>query len=250
MSFSPFRIKVLALALLVNAQTSALAQEPRDTELRESVVSIDITLADLYSRSETRPLIVTVFRPPGDGVHPVLIFNHGRPAIGSKFKEMGRQRFHSVARFFTAQGFVVMVPTRVGYGQTHSSFDPEYAGPCLTQQLKSREEAVSRQVMATLEFARTQDYVDGKPLIVAGLSVGGFTAITVANRAPEGLVGARESLSNLKTLKATGTPGFSATSMLGFRKSWIFKNITDTNYPQRACADAATIWFCATLGYR
>jgi dienelactone hydrolase len=182
---------VLFLSIMIGAHSLVSAQEQLDNELRESVVKIDVTLTDLYSRTETKPLVITVFRPTGEGRHPLVIFNHGRPATESQFKEMGRQRFHSVSRFFAAQGFVVMVPTRVGYGETRSAFDPEgYGNSCANVQLRAREEAVHRQVMATLEFAKKQDYVDASKWLVAGQSVGGFTSITVANRAPDNLLGA------------------------------------------------------------
>ena len=182
---------VFFISMMIGTHSIVMAQEQIDAELRESVAKIDVTLTDLYSRTETKPLVITVFRPIGEGRHPLIIINHGRPATESQFKEMGRQRFHSVSRFFAAQGFVVMVPTRVGYGETHSAFDPEgYGNSCANVQLKAREEAVYRQVMATLEFAKKQDYVDASKWLVAGQSVGGFTSITVANRAPDNLLGA------------------------------------------------------------
>lgn len=44
--------------------------------------------------------------------------------------------------------------------------------------------------MATYEFSKGLGYVDASSWVVAGQSAGGFTAVTVARNAPEGLVGA------------------------------------------------------------
>jgi dienelactone hydrolase len=170
---------------------TAQAQDVLDAELRESVARVEVRLTDFYGRSETRPLVITTFRPPGAGRHPLVVFNHGRPAGLTQLREMGRQRYLAVARFFAAQGFVVMVPTRVGYGETADGFDPDaYGGSCARVDLRSREESLRQQVLATLEYAKSQWFVDASNWLVAGHSVGGFTAITVANRPPPGLLGA------------------------------------------------------------
>jgi hypothetical protein len=41
-----------------------------------------------------------------------------------------RFRYEQQARYFVGKGFVVMVPTRVGYGETYDGFDPETSGGC------------------------------------------------------------------------------------------------------------------------
>lgn len=182
-------LKVLLMLTAGLAGTAPLAQEALNAELREQIVKVDVTLSDLYSRSETRPLVITIFRPPGEGKFPLLILNHGR-AVDSKRHLQGRQRYLSQARWFVERGFVVMVPTRVGYGETFSNFDPEDSGRCQQVRLEKRDEALLTQTLATYEFAKKQDFVDTTKWVVAGQSVGGYAAITVARRAPEGLVGA------------------------------------------------------------
>lgn len=47
-------------------------------DMREEVVRTDVTVTDMYGRQETRPMPITVFRPAGEGRHPLVVFNHGR----------------------------------------------------------------------------------------------------------------------------------------------------------------------------
>jgi hypothetical protein len=60
---------------------------------------------------------------------PFLVLNHGRPANAAAFAAMPRQRYPANAQYFVAQGFVVFIPTWVGYGPTGGD-DVEYSGPC------------------------------------------------------------------------------------------------------------------------
>jgi hypothetical protein len=48
---------------------------------------------------------------------PYLVLNHGRPANGN-LAGMQRQRYSDNSRYFVSLGFVVLVPTRVGYGES------------------------------------------------------------------------------------------------------------------------------------
>lgn len=179
---------LLVLSCLVTFSNLSFSQEPLDAELRETISSVDVQVTDLFARTETKPLLITTFRPKGEGKFPLLVFNHGRNS--DTMQSLPRQRFLSVVRFFVAQGFVVVVPTRVGYGDK-TGFDPEYIGTCQGgYRLAHKEEAVYRQVIAARDFAKTLDFVDASKWVVAGLSVGGYTSVTVANRAPDGLVAA------------------------------------------------------------
>jgi dienelactone hydrolase len=183
-------IKVLALLIaLFSCGVSAQSQEQLDRELRESIVRVDATVSDFFSRSETKPVVITIFRPPGEGKFPLVILNHGRAVEATRHLQ-GRQRFSLQARWFVERGFVVMVPTRIGYGETFSSFDPEFVDACRAVRLEKKDEALYRQIMAVYDYAKTQDYVETSRWLIAGQSLGGYTTVTIARRAPEGLVGA------------------------------------------------------------
>jgi dienelactone hydrolase len=183
----------MAAALLtVFFYSSASAQmlEQLDQELRESIARVDVAVTDLFSRTETKPVVMTIFRPPGEGKFPLLILNHGR-AVEAKRHLQGRQRFTTQARWFVERGFVVMVPTRIGYGETYTPFDPEYVGACRQNPtLDRKDEALYRQIMAAYDYAKRLDYVDASRWLIAGVSLGGYASVVIARRAPDGLLGA------------------------------------------------------------
>ena len=177
------------------AQTQATAGEPAASappvarDLHEEMQRISVTVKDLYGREETKQIPVTIFRPDGDGPFPLVIMNHGR-APTDKRATQGRQRFEPFSRYMVGKGFVVLLPTRVGYADTFGDFDPESTGSCASARLEPQAQAASDQVLATLAFAKTLPYVDTSRWIVAGQSVGGLTTIATDARHPPGLVGA------------------------------------------------------------
>lgn len=177
-------------AALVQAQTPAAApaEPPLAADLREEVRHVPVRVKDLYGREESRDIPVTVFRPRGAGPFPLVIFNHGR-AVSAKRAQQGRQRYEHIARYLTHKGFVVLVPTRVGYGETYGDFDPESSGACNAPRLEPMAKAASDQVLATWAWARSLPEVDTSRWLVMGQSVGGLTAVATVARQPEGLLG-------------------------------------------------------------
>ena len=172
---------LLALGAPASAQTPA--PEVWAQDMREAVQRTPVTVADMFGREETRQLPITVFRPAGDGPHPLVVFNHGR-AVAGKRATQGRARYEHAVRYLVGKGFVVMVPTRIGYWETYGDFDPEQSGTCRQRNLAPVHRAVSEQVLATVAHARTLAYVDASRWIVAGQSVGGLTALATVSRQP------------------------------------------------------------------
>lgn len=182
-----------AALLLALAAAAVPAQPlPEDrlaVDLREEVRRIDVTVKDMYGREETRSIALTLFRPPGPGPFPLAVFSHGR-GPNERRAEQGRQRFETQARWLVAKGFAVVVPTRVGYGDTYGEFDPEDSGPCSAKRYEPMARAASDQVLAALAHARAQPDIDATRWIKLGVSVGGLTTLAVASRNPPGLVAA------------------------------------------------------------
>ncbi len=148
---------------------------------------IAVTVKDMYGRQETRSIPVTIYRPTGQGPFPLLVFNHGR-AVSEKRANQGRSRPEHLARYLVAKGFVVMAPTRVGYADTYSDFDPEDQGGCKTMRLDPMSIAATDQVLATVDYAKSLAYVDATRWIVAGQSVGGLATVVTVGRNPPGLL--------------------------------------------------------------
>jgi dienelactone hydrolase len=178
-----------ALALLWATAAVAQTEAPPFRDLREETRQISVTVKDLYSRQETREIPVTIFRPKGDGPFPLVVMNHGR-AVSDKRAAQGVQRFEHLSRYLVGKGFVVMLPTRVGYAQTYGDFDPEASGDCRSLRVEPMATAASDQVLATVEFAKTLPFVDATRWLVMGQSVGGLTAVATVGRQPAGLIGA------------------------------------------------------------
>jgi len=181
---------LLSLAVLpLWAQTPPEAL-PVARDLHEQVFRIPVSVQDLYRRREQRQIPVTVFKPAGDGPFPMVVLNHGRATSAEKMAQPSRFRFEQQARYFVGKGFVVMVPTRVGYGETFDGFDPETNGGCTQPRIEPMSLAASDQVLAVVEFARSLPFVDAARWWVMGQSVGGLTTVATTWRNPPGLQGA------------------------------------------------------------
>jgi dienelactone hydrolase len=174
----------LSCGLWAQDDKSSTAAEVLAKDMREEILSIEVTVKDMFRRQETMPVPITVYRPTGDGPFPLVVFHHGR-ASEAKRATQGRYRPESLARYFVAKGFAVLVPNRIGYWKTYGTFDPEYSG---CGPIDAMSMAASDQVLATVEVAKTLPYVDANRWLVAGASVGGVTTVATVGRAPEGLV--------------------------------------------------------------
>ena len=194
------RLSCVVLCLAV-AACPALAQEtatanawspslerPPAVDLREELQKVSVTVKDMYGRTETREIPVTIYRPDDDARHPLVIFNHGR-ATAARRAMQGRSRPEQQARWLVKNGFVVMAPTRLGFADTYGGFDPEFSGGCHDRRVEAMHQAEVDQVLATVEMARTLPYVDASRWVVMGLSYGGQAPVATVAANPPGLVG-------------------------------------------------------------
>lgn len=183
------------LAGLAHAQTepAPTGRAPSDrlplaVDLQERIEQVSVTVKDRNGREQTRAIPVTVYRPPGEGPFPLVVFNHGRAVDRST---QGRSRPEHLARYLVHKGLVVMAPTRLGYGDTYGTFDPEDSGPCERKDHAPAAQAAADQVLATVAFARQHlPFVDAGRWVVMGASMGGNTTLATVRRRPDGLVGA------------------------------------------------------------
>ena len=192
MTLNPSRWNPL-LCLLCAGWGSVSAQTPEAPslakDLSEEIHRIEVTVKDMYNRTETRKIPLTVFKPPGEGPFPLVILNHGRAASPEKRAQPLRFRFEPQARYLVGKGLTVIVPTRVGYGEAFGNFDPETNGSCALSQIEPMSVAASDQVIAAHDFAKNLKYVDTSRWWVMGQSVGGLTAVATVWRNPPGLQG-------------------------------------------------------------
>lgn len=155
----------------------------------EEVIDVPVSVKTMFGQEVSQSIKVTVFRDDEREKAPYLVLNHGRPASERDFAAMKRQRYSGNSRYFVSLGFVVIVPTRVGYGDS-GGVDVEYSGKCSNKSFGPAYAAAADQTAAVLEAARSLGYVDLSKGIVTGQSFGGTTAITLSTKNLPGLIGA------------------------------------------------------------
>lgn len=162
-------------------------------------------LASIYTRTVERlptpwrdedgalqTLEMVVYRPPGEGPFPTLIFNHGSTGSGDK-PEWFKFTWTSpeVARYFTERGWQVLFPQRRGRGKSGGLYDEGfnfdraagYSGePDIA--VAGFDRAVSDLDVVTAQVLTRPD-VDQKRLIIGGVSRGGILAVAYAGMRPE-----------------------------------------------------------------
>jgi dienelactone hydrolase len=155
------------------AAAPALATDLRETieRLRAKVDGPNGPMAGEFT--------LTHFRPPGDGPFPLVVLNHGRAPAGKR-REPSRIRYLDFVRYWIRRGFAVMVPTRMGYGDSTPGIDPEAAGACSRPDYVRVVRVMAQQTSAVLDFARAQPWVNGDRIVLAGGSYGGIATIAGA----------------------------------------------------------------------
>lgn len=179
----------ISLSLFTLTAGSAQAQAQQlAADLHESVVTLDVAVKDFYGREETGKVVVTLFKPDGDGPFPIVVINHGRSPTNRS--DPPRFRYTKQARFFVERGFAVFEPTRIGYGAQATQFDPEDSGSCNRKNYAPMAVAASKEILAALDYAKQQSYVDPQRVLLVGQSVGGYSTVATAAQNPAGLIGA------------------------------------------------------------
>jgi dienelactone hydrolase len=160
-----------------------------DAALLEEVFEVPVTVRTIYDQVSTQNIQVTSWRDDTRAKAPFLILNHGRPASAANFAKMGRQRYSENSQYFVSLGFVVLIPTRVGYGPSGGQ-DVEYSGTCQGKMYEPAFNAAATQTLAVLDHAKTLPYVDVGRGVIVGQSFGGGTAVALASMNPPGVVAA------------------------------------------------------------
>jgi dienelactone hydrolase len=118
-----------------------------------------------------------LYRPEGDGPLPAVVYNHG--------SRIGRERqavpFEHIGRLLTGAGYVVLVSERRGYGRSDGATWPEDVGKSRGRTVARLEEETD-DVLAAIDFLRTQAFVDARRLGVMGWSFGGIVTMFAVSR--------------------------------------------------------------------
>ena len=141
-------------------------------------------------------MVAQVFRPPGDGPFPVVVFSHGRAPAAVDRARLKVGISNAQLRYWLARGDAVVAPIRPGYGSTGGG-DPENSGARFddlgrcktTPDFRRTAVAGERTVEATLAWLRSQPWADVHHVLLAGQSVGGLTTVAAGSQHLDGVVG-------------------------------------------------------------
>jgi dienelactone hydrolase len=163
-------MRLLSAIALLLATTTAFADGPTPTEM--------------FIRGKEGKLQAYLWRPAGKGPFPALVYNHGSekdPIAGTE---------SDIGAYFVSNGYVVLFPVRRGAGKSEGTYwrDQVQKRPQAERQQAAIAALASENddVVAAIEWLRSQPFVDGKSISVAGCSFGGIHTLLTAAR-PLGL---------------------------------------------------------------
>jgi dienelactone hydrolase len=148
----------------------------------EEQISVPVTVKNMYRKEISESVVVTLFYDSdAPKPMPIYIFGHGREIEHVDRMKMGRVRYSANSSWFARLGFMVAVPTRIGYGVTGGD-DVEDSGDCNRKVYTPGYEAATDQTIAVLEVLKKRPDVTGDRTVIMGQSYGGTSAISVAAR--------------------------------------------------------------------
>jgi len=182
---------LMSVPPLLHAQPTAEDAPPPSTlaaDMFETVTKLPVTVKDMYGKSIDGQMVLTHFKPPGDGPFPAVIMNHGRDS--NQRANPSRYRYSDVARYWLRRGVAVFVPSRLGYGDSGMEQDPEFTGECNSKNFDAAAAVTNVQTLATVEFAIKQPWVNPSKVILMGQSMGGFaTVVAMGTKHPSVIAG-------------------------------------------------------------
>jgi dienelactone hydrolase len=124
-----------------------------------------------------------VYKPPGNGPFPAIVWNHGAEKTPSARPELGL--------FCTQHGYAFFVPVRHG----HNPSPGEYFGDTLQDYIASGEDRAAIQkkivalaeesnedVVAALSWLKQQSYINPTAVVVGGVAYGALQSLLAAER--------------------------------------------------------------------
>lgn len=146
----------------------------------EEALRVPVRFTTLRGEPVEQPVEVLFYRDDArTGPAPLVVISHGRSPDAKARQALGRASYPKVVPFFLERGFVVAVPTRVGYGRTGGP-DLEDSGPCDHRDFAPAYDAAARQVQAVVEHLRGRPDVRPDQTLLVGQSFGGVTTLSLA----------------------------------------------------------------------
>jgi dienelactone hydrolase len=140
---------------------------------------------------ETVRLATITYKPAGSGPFPTLIFHHGSTGRGTDPSIFARPYDpRTLANWFTARGWAVVLPSRRGRGGSDGRYDEGFAldpargYTCEAPLSIAGAERALRDIDAVTPAILAQPFVDRSRVVVGGQSRGGILSIAWSGRQP------------------------------------------------------------------
>jgi dienelactone hydrolase len=157
----------------------------------EEIIEVPVSVINnnfINSPKFEQKITVTIFRDDTKKSSPYILVNHGRSGNDRAREMYGRVNDKMLSEYAVKSGFVVIIPTRMGYGISGGP-DAEYTGVCGSRNYKNGVQAVIDQSKQVLSYVFNLGYVDKKG-IVLGQSFGGLASIALSTQDIPGIVAA------------------------------------------------------------
>ena len=175
--------KLFLLAAMLLPSMAALAA-PREEQL-----DLPVSVHDGYGKQIDRTMKVTVFSDDANPrPAPVVVINHGRAGDPQERLALTPARsYAAIAAFLVQRGFIVAVPTRIGYGATGGEDVELEAGSCESKVYPPGFDAAAQETLVALDALRRRPDAARDRMVVIGQSYGGAVALAVAALNPPGV---------------------------------------------------------------
>jgi len=158
----------------------------------EEIIEVPVSVSNSNYANNPKfeqKITVTIWRDDSVKKAPYLLFSHGRAGTDKERADFGRASYKGNSEYYVSKGFVVILPTRIGYGISGGS-DAEYSGTCNNKNYPEHIKVAVDQSKQVLNHVFDFSYIDRTKGIVVGQSVGGFTTIGLSAENIPGLKGA------------------------------------------------------------
>jgi len=119
-----------------------------------------------------------LWKPEGNGPFPAIVWNHGSEKLPGWRPELGR--------FYVEHGYVFFVPHRRGQGRSPGEYIQDLVAQAPPQDRARRmvqlQEAEVEDVVAALNYLKSQAFVDRGRIAISGCSFGGIQTLLAGER--------------------------------------------------------------------
>ncbi len=156
---------------------------------RFSVFLFLLTAFNALAQSPPNPAEVTfpsgklvlhgfLWKPEGKGPFPAVLWNHGSEKLPGWRPELGR--------FYVEHNYVFFIPHRRGQGRSPGDYIEDLVAQAPPQSRARRmvqlQEAEVEDVIAALNYLKSQPFVDPTKIAISGCSYGGIQTLLVGER--------------------------------------------------------------------